>query len=57
VRHTLACLLARVAGRSPLEYLDNAERSCQRAAVTVLMASPPFTVAQLVSQFIDRLHD
>jgi 5-methylthioribose kinase len=27
VRHTLGCLLARVAGRSPLEYLDESERA------------------------------
>lgn len=41
VRHTLACLLARVAGRSPLEYLDNAERARQRAVVVELMHAPP----------------
>jgi aminoglycoside phosphotransferase (APT) family kinase protein len=29
-RHTLACMLARVAGRSPLEYLDSAQRAAQR---------------------------
>jgi aminoglycoside phosphotransferase (APT) family kinase protein len=33
VRHTLGCLLARVAGRSPLEYLSSEERSRQRATV------------------------
>ncbi len=27
VRHTLGCLLARVAGRSPLEYLDEPHRT------------------------------
>lgn len=32
-QHLLACLLARVAGRSPLEYLSVTERSAQRAAV------------------------
>ena len=31
VRHTLGCLLARVAGRSPLEYLDEHERAQQQA--------------------------
>ena len=30
VRHTLGCLLARVAGRSPLEYLDEHERAQQQ---------------------------
>ena len=29
-RHTLACMLARVAGRSPLEYLNSAQRAAQR---------------------------
>jgi aminoglycoside phosphotransferase (APT) family kinase protein len=29
-RHMLACMLARVAGRSPLEYLDHAQRARQR---------------------------
>jgi aminoglycoside phosphotransferase (APT) family kinase protein len=29
-KHTLACMLARVVGRSPLEYLDDTERRQQR---------------------------
>jgi aminoglycoside phosphotransferase (APT) family kinase protein len=36
IQHTLACLLARVAGRSPLEYLDDAERKRQREVVVQL---------------------
>jgi 5-methylthioribose kinase len=52
VRHTLGCLLARVAGRSPLEYLDTAERARQRAAVVALMRRLPSTVDELVAQFI-----
>jgi aminoglycoside phosphotransferase (APT) family kinase protein len=55
VRHTLGCLLARVAGRSPLEYLDAAERARQQAAAVTLMLRPPGTVDQLVAQFIARL--
>jgi len=55
VRHTLACLLARVAGRSPLEYLDETERARQRAASVSLMAAPPATVAGLVAGFVARL--
>jgi hypothetical protein len=51
VRHTLACLLARVCGRSPLEYLSVAERDRQRLASTTLMGHPPGTVAQLVDAF------
>jgi len=55
VRHTLACLLARVAGRSPLEYLTAGERAAQEAIVVALMALPPDTMAGLISQFIERL--
>jgi hypothetical protein len=39
VRHSLGCLLARVAGRSPLEYLTQAERARQRKKVVELMRS------------------
>ena len=55
VRHTLGCLLARVAGRSPLEYLNDAERARQRAAVVALIADPPATVEALVTGFIRQL--
>ena len=55
VRHTLGCLLARVAGRSPLEYLDDEERSRQRGAVLALLADPPPTVADLVARFVANL--
>lgn len=55
VRHTLACLLARVAGRSPLEYLDQAERAAQRAAVVRLLVSPPETIEALASAFLKGL--
>jgi len=55
VRHTLGCLLARVAGRSPLEYLSAEERARQRAAVISMMSAPPASVAGLVSEFLARL--
>jgi hypothetical protein len=55
VRHTLACLLARVAGRSPLEYLTPDERVHQRAAVLRLMAHPPDMMGSLIEQFISEL--
>jgi fructosamine-3-kinase len=55
VRHTLACLLARVAGRSPLEYLDNEERQQQRKAVMLFMADPPSLIADLIDRFIGSL--
>ena len=57
VRSTLGCLLARVAGRSPLEYLDAAERARQRAAVLALIPDPPPTVAALAARFVAALDD
>ncbi|MFL5760890.1 MAG: phosphotransferase family protein [Thermomicrobiales bacterium] len=55
VRHTLGCLLARVAGRSPLEYLDPGERARQQRAVVRLMADPPATIAALSTRFLANL--
>jgi 5-methylthioribose kinase len=55
VRHTLACLLARVAGRSKLEYLDETERDHQREIVLNLMAVPPTNMADLVKRFSAEL--
>jgi aminoglycoside phosphotransferase (APT) family kinase protein len=55
VRHTLGCLLARVAGRSPLEYLDESERAHQREAVLALLQYPPESVPGLVEDFVGRL--
>jgi 5-methylthioribose kinase len=57
VRHTLACLLARVRGRSPLEYLDEAERDRQARAAVALMAAPPTTVAALADRFTRLLEE
>jgi aminoglycoside phosphotransferase (APT) family kinase protein len=55
VRHTLGCLLARVAGRSALEYLDAAERARQRSAVLDVMAAPPETLNGLIDEFLAKL--
>jgi len=55
VRHTLACLLARVVGRSPLEYLDSAERVRQRDAVLRIIPAAPDTIADLISMFVEQL--
>jgi tRNA A-37 threonylcarbamoyl transferase component Bud32 len=55
VRHTLACLLARVAGRSPLEYLDETERRRQREAAVHLMTGPPSTMDDLIALFVGSL--
>jgi hypothetical protein len=55
VRHTLGCMLARVAGRSPLEYLDDAERARQRDAVVALMQDEPRDLADLIDRFVKGL--
>jgi 5-methylthioribose kinase len=55
VRHTLACLLARVAGRSPLEYLRPDERVRQRDAVLEILPAPPARVADLTCVFEEKL--
>jgi aminoglycoside phosphotransferase (APT) family kinase protein len=55
VRSTLGILLARVAGRSPLEYLDATERARQRAAVLGLIPTPPNTIPDLTDRFVARL--
>ncbi len=55
VRHTLACLLARVCGRSTLEYLDSMERARQREVVLALMLDVPVSIPDLIGQFIARL--
>jgi 5-methylthioribose kinase len=57
VRHTLGCLLARVRGRSPLEYLSEAERHFQTRAVLQLMATPPETVVELIDRWVDTFRD
>jgi aminoglycoside phosphotransferase (APT) family kinase protein len=55
VRHALGCLLARVAGRSPLEYLTEDERLQQHEATVTLMLAPPTSVSMLIEAFIARL--
>ena len=57
VRHTLGCLLARVRGRSPLEYLGPAERDRQAAAVVALLADPPPSVPALADRFARLLEE
>lgn len=55
VRHTLACLLARVDGRSPLEYLDSVERLNQRQAVLRVLPQSIDTLPTLIEAFIDEI--
>jgi len=57
VAHTLACLLARVEGRSPLEYLDERARHRQRVAALALMEARPATMPALVASWRDRIRE
>ena len=54
-RHTLGCMLARVAGRSPLEYLNDAQRQRQREAVVDAMGSTPRLLRELIESLGRRL--
>jgi aminoglycoside phosphotransferase (APT) family kinase protein len=55
VRHTLACLLARVDGRSPLEYLDEPARQRQRRMALALMQRPPRAMPALIDEWRERI--
>lgn len=55
VRHALGCSLARVAGKSQLEYLDPQEIARQRDVVVNLIADPPTSIEALISQFQQKI--
>jgi aminoglycoside phosphotransferase (APT) family kinase protein len=56
IRHALGCLLARVAGRSPLEYLQPESRQAQRAAVEAIISSGlPLDFPDLARSFLLKL--
>ncbi|MBZ0307067.1 MAG: hypothetical protein K8I82_13435, partial [Anaerolineae bacterium] len=55
VRHTLACLLARAAGKAPLEYLSSAEKQRQTACVVNMLAAPPDIFPDLIAQFLKAI--
>jgi hypothetical protein len=55
VQNTLGCLLARAAGRSPLEYLDQSERNRQIRMVLTLIADQPNTMLDLIDRFASEL--
>lgn len=55
VQQTLGCLLARVVGRSPLEYLTPEEQDCQREAVVRLIQDVPRNVPELVERFVQEI--
>ncbi|MDE2749852.1 MAG: phosphotransferase [Chloroflexota bacterium] len=55
VKHTLACLLARVAGRSPLEYLDADQRERQGRIVLDLIREGIGAAPDLIDAFGAKL--
>jgi aminoglycoside phosphotransferase (APT) family kinase protein len=57
VRHTLGCLLARVRGRSPLEYMNEEERGRQATVVTILMTESPRSVTDLAASLMRGIED
>ena len=57
VSHTLACMLARVAGRSPLEYLTSDAKQRQKNWCVQAMQHPPHTVNTLIKSFIEHLNE
>ncbi len=52
VRHTLGCLLARVDGRSPLEYLTPDERASLREAVLALLPGADISIDSLIRHIV-----
>ena len=57
VRHTVGCLVARVLGRSPLEYLDPRDRTRQIAAAVELIRALPASVDDLLANFMELIND
>jgi 5-methylthioribose kinase len=56
IAHSLACLLARVVGKSPLEYLNEEQRILQRNIVTNLIIDIPRSMISLIQQFSESLN-
>lgn len=56
VKHTIGCLLARVCGLSPLEYLDKQQQELQKSAALKLMNDTPSTLKDLISTFKSHLN-
>lgn len=55
VDHTLGCLLARVKGRSPVNFLTKAEQDAQVDVVLEIIKYPVSTVPELIETFIHKL--
>jgi tRNA A-37 threonylcarbamoyl transferase component Bud32 len=55
VRHTLGCMLARIVGRSPLEYLTPAEQQTQLRVVLHWIPNPQRRLFDLIDEFSEEL--
>jgi 5-methylthioribose kinase len=55
VRHSLACLLARVCGRSPLEYLGPGGRARQANATLAIIDNAPTEIPAMIERFDKEL--
>ncbi len=55
IRHTAACLLARVDGKSPVEYLDEPERELVRGMALEAISHPPPTWPEMLRLLESRL--
>lgn len=53
--HLLGCLLARVVGKSPLEYLDDKQRNIQKHTVLDLIQETIVSMDQLINTFTTGL--
>jgi 5-methylthioribose kinase len=54
-QHTLGSLLARICGRSPLEYLNNDERVIQRRSALEMIEEDLSSVDQVIIGFAERI--
>lgn len=54
-RHAIGCLLARAAGKSPVDYLDTVQRNRQRVVCLKLLETAPTEVAVLAERFVREL--
>ena len=55
IRHTFGCLLARVVGRSQLDYLSPKKRVRQKEVVLSLLGEAPQSVPELIKVFLAGL--
>tara|TARA_Y100001972_G_scaffold128371_1_gene188799 strand:+ start:4547 stop:5548 length:1002 start_codon:yes stop_codon:yes gene_type:complete len=57
IKNLLGCMLARVHGKSPLEYLSLAAQKWQSAMVSTFVEKPPATMFQLIDAYKKSLDE